>query len=253
MKRKGEREMERERERRREIWSRQMAIPGFGEEGQKRLEESRVAILGLGGVGGPAALYLAAAGVGELVLVDGDVVEASNLNRQILFNFSDLGRPKVQAAAERLLSLNPDLKISIVGKRIEGRDLEPILNECNFVLDCFDGNADRLAVNSECVRLGIPAAHGFAQDFSGEVFTVLPKKSACLACALDESFPELKTTPVIGVTTGIIGTALAATVVLSLTGIGDPLAGMRLIYDLAFPGMTKVPVERMPLCPACGR
>lgn len=244
---------EQERKRKRDIWTRQMAIPGFGEEGQKRLEESRVAILGLGGVGGPAALYLAAAGVGELVLVDGDVVEASNLNRQILFNFSDLGRPKVQAAAERLLSQNPDLKMSIVGKRIEGRDLEPILNGCNFVLDCFDVNADRLAVNRECVRQGIPAAHGFAQDFSGEVFTVLPKKSACLACALDEGFPETEMTPIVGVTTGMIGTAMAATAILSLTGIGDLLAGERLIYDLAFPEIMKIPVEKKQLCPACGK
>ncbi len=237
----------------REIWTRQMAIPGFGEESQKRLEESRVAVLGLGGVGGPAAIYLAAAGIGELMLVDGDVVEASNLNRQILFAFSDLGRPKAQAAAERLLSLNPELMVVAVEKKIDERDLEPLLKGCNFVLDCFDRNADRLAVNRECVRLGIPAAHGFAQDFSGEVFTVLPKKSACLACALDDSFPETETTPVVGVTTGMIGTAQAAAAILSLTGIGDPMAGLRLIYDLAFPEIMKVPVEKKPHCPACGK
>lgn len=242
-----------ERKRKREIWIRQMAIPGFGEEGQKRLEESRVAVLGLGGVGGPASLYLAAAGMGDLVLVDGDVVEASNLNRQILFAFSDLCRPKAQAAAERLLSLNPELTVEVVEKRIEERDIEPLLKGCNFVLDCFDKNADRLAVNRECVRLGIPAVHGFAQDFSGEVFTVLPKKSACLACALDESFPETETTPVMGVTTGMIGTAMAATAILSLMGTGDPLAGERLIYDLAFPEIMKIPVEKKQLCPACGK
>jgi molybdopterin/thiamine biosynthesis adenylyltransferase len=242
-----------ERKKRRDIWTRQMAIPGFGEEGQNRLEESRVAILGLGGVGGPASIYLAAAGVGELVLVDGDAVEASNLNRQILFAFSDLGKPKVQVAAERLRSMSPELRVMAVEKEIEERDLEPLLGGCNFVLDCFDGNADRLAVNRECVRLSMPAAHGFAQDFSGEVFTVLPKKSACLACALDESFPETEMTPVIGVMTGMIGTAMAATAILSLTGIGDPPAGERLIYDLAFPEMMKIPVEKKPLCPACGK
>jgi molybdopterin/thiamine biosynthesis adenylyltransferase len=236
-----------------EIWTRQMAIPGFGEESQKRLEESRVAVLGLGGVGGPASIYLAAAGVGNLVLVDGDTVEASNLNRQVLFAFSDQGKPKVQAATERLLSLNPDLIVKTVEKRIEEHDLESLLKGCNFVLDCFDKNADRLAVNRECVRLGIPAVHGFAQDFSGEVFTVLPKKSACLACALDESFPEAEMTPVVGVTTGMIGTAMAATAILSLTGIGDPLAGERLIYDLVFPEIMKIPVEKKLLCPACGK
>lgn len=212
-----------------------------------------MAILGLGGVGGPASLYLVAAGIGELVLVDGDVVEASNLNRQILFDFSDLGRPKARAAAERLQSHNPELKIEAVEKRIEESDLKPLLKGCNFVLDCFDANKDRLAVNRECIRLGIPAAHGFAQNFSGEIFTVLPEKSACLACALDESFPETETTPVMGVTTGMIGTAMATTAILSLTGIGDPLAGERLIYDLAFPEIMKIPVEKKPLCPVCGK
>ncbi len=236
-----------------DIWIRQTAIPGFGAEGQEKLRASRVAVLGLGGVGGPAALYLAAAGVGELVLVDGDVVEASNLNRQILFAFSDLGRPKARAAAECLQSLNPDLRMDVVERTVEERDLEPLLKGCNFVLDCFDKNADRLAVNKECVHLGVPAAHSFAQNFSGEIFIVLPGKSACLACALDENFPETETTPIIGVTTGMIGTAMAATAILSLTGIGDPMAGKRLIYDLTFSEMIRIPVEKKPLCPACGK
>lgn len=240
-------------ERNTDIWIRQIAIPGFGAEGQEKLEESRVAVLGLGGVGGPAALYLAAAGVGELVLVDGDAVEASNLNRQILFTFSDLGRPKARTAAERLQSLNPDLRTVVVEKRVEERDLEPLLKGCNFVMDCFDKNADRLAVNRECVRQKIPAAHCFAQNFSGEIFIVLPEKSACLACAMDESFPETKTTPIIGVTAGMIGTAMAAAAVLSLTGIGDPMAGKRLIYDLTFSEMIRIPVEKKMLCPACGK
>ncbi len=244
---------EMKRKRSKDFWIRQMAIPGFGEEGQKRLEDSRVAVLGLGGVGGPASLYLAAAGVGELVLVDGDVVEASNLNRQILFEFSDLCRPKARAAAECLLSRNPELKVKAVEKRVEENDLEPLLKGCNFVLDCFDENKDRLAVNSECIRLGIPAAHGFAQNFSGEIFTVLPEKSACLACALDESFPETEMTPVMGVTTGMIGIAMAATAILSLTGISDPLAGERLIYDLAFTEIMKIPVEKKLFCPVCGK
>jgi molybdopterin/thiamine biosynthesis adenylyltransferase len=237
----------------RDIWIRQMAIPGFGATAQEKLRYSRVAVLGLGGLGGPAALYLAVAGVGELVLVDGDSVEASNLNRQILFTFSDLGRPKARAAAERLQSLNPDLRMDVLEKRVEERDLDHLLKGCDFVLDCFDKNADRLAVNRECVRLGISAAHGFAQNFSGEVFTVLPGKSACLACAMDESFPETEMTPVIGVTTGMIGTAMAAAAVLSLTGIGDPMAGKRLIYDLAFSETMIIPVEKKMLCPACGK
>ena len=151
-----------------EMWSRQIAIPGFGEEGQQKLKESRIAMLGLGGVGCPAALYLAVAGVGSLVLVDGDCVQISNLNRQILFDSSDLGRSKAHVAAKRLQHLNPDLNLEVIDKQIEEKDMEEILAGCQFVLDGFDRNADRLAVNRTCIRLGIPAANGFAQDFSGE-------------------------------------------------------------------------------------
>lgn len=234
------------------MWSRQTAIPGFGEECQKRLGESKVAVLGIGGVGGPAALYLAAAGVGSLILADKDIVEISNLNRQILFSASDIGRQKSTAAAERLRSLNTELKVKSVAKELKEDDLA-LLEGCDFVLDCFDKNSDRLAVNRACLHLRIPAAHGFAQDFSGEVFTVIPGKSACLACALDESFPEQDLTPVIGITTGMVGIAMASAAILNLTGIGNPMEGHRLIYDLAFPGTTKILVDKNLHCPVCGR
>lgn len=210
-----------------------------------------MAVLGLGGVGGPAALYLAAAGVGSLILVDRDVVEISNLNRQILFCERDLGRLKAEASGKRLISLNPNLKAKIVAKELKESDMAPVLESCHFVLDCFDRNADRLAVNRVCIKLGIPAAHGFAQDFSGEVFTVIPGKSACLACAMDENFPELDITPVMGVTTGLVGTAMAAAAILNLTQLGDPAIGERTIYDLAFSEVLKIPVKKSISCPTC--
>ncbi len=235
-----------------EIWSRQTAIPGFGAEGQQKLSNSKVAVLGLGGVGGPAALYLTAAGVGSILLVDRDVVEITNLNRQILFSASDIGRQKAVAAAERLLSLNAGLNVETVAKDVKENDLE-LLEGCDFVLDCFDRNKARLAVNRACLRLEIPAAHGFAQDLSGEVFVVIPGKSACLACALDESFPEPDITPVMGVSTGMVGVAMASAAILNLTKLGDPMPGQRQIYDLAFPGITKIFVDKNPHCPACGR
>jgi molybdopterin/thiamine biosynthesis adenylyltransferase len=236
-----------------QMWTRQIAIPGFGVEGQEKLRNSKVAVLGLGGVGGPAALYLAASGIGSLMLVDGDIVEASNLNRQILFSFSDLGQPKAQTAARFLLSHNPELKMEVVEKRVEERDMQSLLKGYHIVLDCFDQNRDRLAVNKVCLRQGIPAIHGFAQDFGGEIFSVLPGKSACLACAMDEGFPEAEVTPVIGVTTGMVGVAMASAAILSLTGLGTLPAGTRQIFDLAFMEIMKVPVEINPLCPACGK
>lgn len=233
-------------------WARQIAIPGFGAVGQEKLKNSKVAVLGLGGVGGPAALYLTASGIGSLLLVDGDVVEASNLNRQILFSFSDLGHPKAQAAARCLLSHNPELNVEAVEKRVEERDLHQLLKGCHIVLDCFDRNRDRLAVDRVCLRQGIPAVHGFAQNFEGEIFPVLPGKSACLACALDEGFPEAEPTPVIGVATGMVGVAMASAAILSLTGLGTLSAGTRQIFDLAFTEIVKVPIEMNPHCPACG-
>ena len=236
----------------REMWARQMAIPGFGPEKQQRLHESRVVVLGLGGVGGTAALYLAAAGIGNLVLVDGDRVETSNLNRQVLFGLSDLGKPKAHLAAGRLLALNPDLKLEVVDMMVKEPDLEPLLEGADFVLDCFDKNMDRLAANRACVSSEISAVHAFAQDFSGEVFTAVPGRSSCLACAMDESFPELKTTPVVGVSTGLVAVASSSVAILYLAGIGDPMAGYRLIYDLAFPGVTKISVARDSCCPVCG-
>ncbi len=232
-------------------WSRQTLIPGFGDEGQRKLSESQVAVLGLGGVGGPAALYLAAAGVGSLLLVDRDVVEISNLNRQVLFCVKDLGSLKAEVAGKRLLSLNPNLKVKVVARDLTESDMITLLKGCQFILDCFDRNADRLAVNRVCMRLGIPAAHGFAQDFSGEIFTVVPGKSACLACALDENFPEPDITPVLGVTTGLVGIAMATAAILNLTQLGDPAIGERTIYDLAFSRVLKIPVKRSIRCPAC--
>ena len=232
-------------------WSRQISIPGFGNEGQRRLSESQVAVLGLGGVGGPAALYLTAAGVGRLILADRDIVELSNLNRQILFCEKDLGHLKAEAACKRLLSLNPNLKAKIVAKDLKESDMLTLLKGCDFVLDCFDKNEDRLAVNQVCMRLGISAAHGFAQDFSGEIFTVIPGKSACLACALDENFPELEITPVMGVTTGLVGTTMAATAILNITQLGEPAIGERIIYDMAFSRILKIPVKKNLRCPAC--
>lgn len=235
----------------RERYKRQLDIPQFGERIQKKLKESRVAVLGVGGVGSTAALYLAAAGVGELLLVDRDSVELSNLNRQILFTAADLGLPKAETAAKRLTALNNGIKITYSIKDIIESDLPPLLGGCHFVLDCLDKNNLRLAVNRACVKLGLPASHAFAQDFSSELITVLPGKSACLGCVLDENFPEPEVVPVLGVATGMVGIGIAAAAIRHLTGLGDVAAGCRMIYDLAFPEMIKIPLECNPSCPVC--
>ncbi|MFZ5986142.1 MAG: HesA/MoeB/ThiF family protein [Bacillota bacterium] len=233
-------------------WKRQIEIPQFGEEAQYKLKKSRVAVLGTGAVGGAAALYLAAAGVGSMVLADRDVVELSNLNRQILFNSQDVGGYKAELASKRLLELNPCMEVEAVVKHIGEMELEPLVKGCSFVLCCFDKNESRFPVNRRCIEMNIPVSYGFVQNFSGELITVLPGQSACLSCIMDESFPEQPETPVIGVASGIIGIAMAAASIRHMTGIGDMMAGYRLMYDLAFPELIKVPLGRNKSCPVCG-
>lgn len=197
-------------------YKRQLNIPQFGAEKQARLKQSRVAVPGVGGVGGTAALYLAAAGIGHMIVVDRDRVENSNLNRQVLFACCDVGHPKARAAQQRLKALNDAIKIESVDIDVSESNLSSIIGDCHYVLDCLDTNYMRLMVNRTCIKLNLPASHAFAQDFSGELFSVLPGESACLACIMDESFPEPEETPVMGVATGMVGLAMAAVLLFPL-------------------------------------
>lgn len=234
------------------VWLRQLGIPGFGPEAQLALAGAHVLVLGLGGVGCPAALYLAAAGVGRMTLVDGDLVEASNLNRQILYGCSDVGRPKVEAAAEALKKLNPQINLEVFRVQAGDEEIERLVAGSGAVADCFDRNRHRLAVNRACLRFRKAAVHSYVQNFSGYV-VFSPGDGGCLGCLVDESFPEQGDNPIIGVAAGQAGIISAAEIIRHLTGIGGP-AGSRLIFfDLAFMEWTTRPVARDPLCPVCGR
>ena len=233
-------------------WKRQIHIPQFGMEAQHRLKESKVAILGVGAIGGAAALFLAAAGIGSMILVDRDVVEVSNLNRQILYTSSHIGKYKAQLAADRLEELDPGISIEPVVQDVGANEIKQLVNGCDFVLCCFDKNCSRFPVNRECLNVNIPATYGFAQNFSGELITVLPGQTACLSCVIDENFPEPEETPIIGAASGMVGIAMAAAGIRHIAGVGDLMAGYRLIYDLAFPELIKIPLERNPACPVCG-
>jgi molybdopterin/thiamine biosynthesis adenylyltransferase len=233
-------------------WKRQIQIPQFGVEAQQRLRASTVAILGVGAIGGASALFLAAAGIGKMTLVDRDVVELSNLNRQILFTTGDLGKHKARLAAERLRELDPGIEVKAMVQDVGKKELPELLDGCNFVLCCFDKNRSRFPVNQESIQMNLPATYGFAQDFSGELITVLPGQTACLSCIMDDNFPEPEETPIIGAASGIVGIAMAAAAIRYLTGIGELMAGYRLMYDLAFPELLKIQLERNPSCPVCG-
>ena len=231
-------------------WLRQTDIPQFGQEKQQKLKKSKAVILGIGGVGCPAALYLAAAGIGEILLVDHDCVEIGNLNRQILFTTSDVGKSKALAAGERISSLDPGIKVTAMVQEITSENIHRLIRDADILLDCLDRNKNRLLVNDACVNYSIPAIHSFAQDFSGQLLAVLPGQTACLRCIMDESYPESFDTPVIGVATGMIGVAAAAQAIRILTGL-TPIENVRLIYDLIFSEVIKIPAEKDTSCPVC--
>lgn len=234
-----------------EQWIRQMSIPGFGPELQSRLASSRVTVFGVGGVGCAAALYLAAAGVGRLILVDRDTISPSNLNRQVIYTWADIGLPKALTAAAKLRQLNPCLQVEAVGRDVGMAEIAGLIEGTSFVVEAFDSTRARLAVNEACVRSGVAAVHGFARDLSGELIVVEPKKTACLACALDENFPEEDECPVLGATAGIVGVYAALAAVKYITGIGPASGGRRIIFDLLLDRFMKVELVRQPSCPIC--
>ena len=232
-------------------WVRQTDIPQFGQEKQQKLKKSKAVILGIGGVGCPAALYLAAAGIGELLLVDHDHVEIGNLNRQILFTTLDVGKPKALVAGQRISSLDPSIKVTSMVEEINQENIHGLVVDTEIVLDCLDRNKNRLLVNDFCVSHEIPAIHSFAQDFSGQLLAVIPGQTACLRCIMDESYPESIDTPVIGVATGMIGVAAAAQAINILTELAPPVKSIRVIYDLIFSEIIKVSIEKDSSCPVC--
>lgn len=234
------------------MWLRQLGIPGFGPEAQQVLAGAHVLILGLGGVGCPAALYLAAAGVGRMTLVDSDVVEASNLNRQILYGYSDVGRPKVEAAAGALKKLNPGITLEIFHGHAGDPEIERLVTCAGVVVDCFDRNRHRLAVNRACLRHRKAAVHSYVQNFSGYVI-FSPGDGGCLGCLVDESFPDQGDNSVIGVAAGQAGIISAVQTIRHLTGTGEPMKSRLIFFDLAFMEWITRPVTPEPLCPACGR
>lgn len=234
-----------------ERYSRQTAIAGFGIPAQEKLKQARVVVFGVGGVGSVAALYLAAAGVGHLVLVDRDVVSLSNLNRQVLYRCHDLKEPKAALAEAALLSLNPDLNITGLVQQAGIEEIRAIIKDCSFVIDAFDRIPDRLAINQVCVEQGVAAAHGFVHELAGEIIVVQPKDSPCLHCVLDPGRKEPETVPVLGTAAGVIGIQLANAAIKFLSGYGVVQYGYRLLWDLALDQYLSLKLQRRPDCPAC--
>lgn len=238
-------------------YARQTLLPGFGTEGQRRLRDASVLVVGLGGLGSPVALYLAAAGVGHLRLVDPDVVSLSNLHRQILYTTDDLGRPKHEAAAEHLRRLNPDIEIDASGDRLDAGNAHALVAAANVVADGTDTFATRYLVNDASVRARTPNAFASIQQFDGQASVFGVSGGPCYRCLFPEP-PPAGTVPscaeggVIGVLPGLLGMIQATEVIKWLTGLGDPLVGRLLLVDALSARTREIQVDADPACPVCG-
>jgi molybdopterin/thiamine biosynthesis adenylyltransferase len=223
----------------------------LGEKGQARLKASRVLIAGAGGLGTVIATYLAAAGIGTLRIADCDVVEATNLNRQILHWGGDIGRPKTASVAEKLSALNTLVRVEEVLVRIDEGSVDSAAADCNLIIDALDNFPTRYLLNRAALRKGIPFIHGAVRGLQGQATTVLPGKTPCLRCLFPKS-PPTELFPIIGATCGVIGSIEATEAIKLLTGQGEPLAGRLLIWDGLAACADALAIERNPACPECG-
>jgi molybdopterin/thiamine biosynthesis adenylyltransferase/rhodanese-related sulfurtransferase len=238
-------------------YARHLAIPEVGEEGQRRLLESRVLLIGAGGLGSPAALYLAAAGVGTLGVVDHDLVDDSNLQRQVLHATSRLGRPKVDSARQALLDLNPGVEVRAFQERLSSDNVERILAEgWDLVLDGCDNFPTRYLVNDACVKHRLPNVHGSVFRFDGQVTVFWPGRGPCYRCLYPqppppELAPNCAEAGVLGVLPGVIGLLEAVEALKILLDAGEPLTGRLLVYDALAASFTELKLRRDPDCTLC--
>ncbi len=234
-----------------ERYDRQIRIPGFGIEGQLKLQKAKVLVAGLGGLGSPASIYLAAAGVGKLLLIDKEVVELSNLNRQILHWDKDVSRRKVDSAVEKLRQLNPNISIEGLAVQINEDNIYDFVKEVDLVVDGMDNFKTRFIINEACVKLGKPFIHGAVYGLEGRLMTIIPRKGPCLRCLIPTEPPEVKPFPVLGATPAVIASLQVIEAIKVLTGIGEPLVGKLLVFDGLPMSFYEVIVKRSPKCPVC--
>ena len=232
-------------------YDRQMLIPGWGIDGQKKLKKAKVVIIGAGGLGSPASIYLAAAGVGKLVIVDKEKFELSNLNRQILGWNKDVGRYKAKAAVEKLKELNPDIEVIAKISEITRENIRDLIKGANAVVDALDNWRTRFVVNDGCVKERIPLVHAGIYGFSGQITTIMPGRGPCLRCILPKIPKEIPRFPVVGATSALFASLQVMEVLKLIIGIGKPLIGKILIFDGLEMSFSIVNAQRRSDCPVC--
>jgi len=238
-------------------YRRHLTLPEVGLEGQQALLASRVLLIGAGGLGCPLAQYLAAAGVGTLGLVDFDVVDASNLHRQILYTTADVGRPKTQVAAERVRAMNPDVRVEVHDVRLTSENAMDLFREYDVIVDGTDNFPTRYLTNDACVLLGKPNVHGSIFRFDGQATVFDARHGPCYRCLYPEppppgAVPSCAEGGVLGVLPGLVALIQATETVKLVTGAGDPLYGRLLQYDALRMEFHEFRVKKDPGCPVCG-
>ena len=231
-------------------YDRQIMIPQIGEKGQEKLKKAKVFIAGAGGLGSPVSIYLTAAGVGHIRLVDHDTVDLTNLNRQVAHWTADVGRKKVESAQEKLNKLNPNVTVETVSVTIAEENASDLMTGFDLIVDAMDNLPTRYLLNKTAIELGVPFVHGAVNGFQGRVMTVVPGKTACLRCLYRGPVPASKF-PVIGVAPAVIACIQATEVIKYLVGIGDLLANRLLAYDGLNLKFTEFKVQRNPQCDHC--
>lgn len=240
-----------------ERYARHLLLEGVGAEGQQKLLDGSVLVIGAGGLGSPALFYLVAAGVGRVGVVDSDVVELSNLQRQTVHSTERIGQLKVDSAAVTLKPLNPEVTLITYPFRVDADNIATLINEYDFIIDATDNFESKFLLNDACVTAGKAFSHGGILRFSGQTMTVIPGKSACYRCIFPESLEgedaiACSKAGVIGVLPGIIGTLQATEAIKYLTGVGELLTGRLLTYDSAALRFREITVRQNAECPACG-
>jgi len=234
-----------------ERYDRQIMIRGVGEEGQKKLKQAKIIIAGSGGLGSSASIYLAAAGVGRIQIVDHDSVELSNLNRQVLHGDEDIGKKKVISATEKLKKINRGVEIEAIEETITEANVSQLVAGFDLIVDALDNLPTRYLLNKAALAMDIPFFHGAVYGFEGRAMTVIPGKSACLRCVYQGITPQEKF-PVIGVTPAVIGCIQATEVIKYIVGVGELLTNRLLAYDGLSMKFTELKVKKDPNCEHCG-
>lgn len=238
-------------------YSRHIILTEVGGKGQKKIGQAKVLVVGAGGLGSPIALYLAAAGVGTLGLIDADAVDLSNLQRQVIHHTSDIGRPKVLSAQEKIVAINPDVKVVPYQENLNAENALKIFNEFEYIIDGTDNFPAKFLINDAAYFAKKPLIHAGILRFEGQIFTILPGTSACYRCIFPEPppaglIPTCQEAGVLGALAGLIGTLQGTEVLKLILGIGKPLTDRILKYDALRTQFREVPIRKNPDCPLCG-